>query len=535
MKPIIAIYINKLFTVTGLKTLKSQFFVSFILILLCGASIMVSQYLTMGNDASAINIAGRQRMLSQRLAKEALLVRLNIESQQNLNKTISLFESSHTKLLKGDAQTSMAAVKDERIRQQLYKVQDLWKDYKKLILQYVSQVDSAATASGAEKIYQLSPQVLKEMNKAVVMMAKLSNQQVKTQQLISFVATFILIMMIILGRLFGTHFLLNRLLILKQHLQNVSQGDFSQKIDEEESDNEVDQTIQAYNQMLKNVSDMISGVCVAADNIVSGAQQASNSLGETEQGVHQQNAAIEKIVTAMQHLKTAQQKASDSTSESSSLANNAQTQAQTGQQVVTETVTVINQIAAKTDQASSVMNELDNESQQVGQVLEVITSIAEQTNLLALNAAIEAARAGEQGRGFAVVADEVRTLAQRTQESTQEIKGIIDRLQNQAKAGVTVIQETKQETDNSVRFASDASSALSNIVNGISGIYKMSENIADAVKSQSQATGELDNNVSSISGVALQTSNATNNSVSMMDQINAEISTLRSLIANFRV
>lgn len=526
----IAIFLNKLFKSVGLKTMENQFLVSFIIIIFCGLSVITSQYLTMGNDATAVNIAGRQRMLSQRLAKEALLVAQQIESKAVLQKTILLFESSHRKLLMGDKEIGVSAINNEDIRQQFNLVEELWRDYKRSILAFVEKPENDALL-----IHELSPLVLKEMNKAVVMMAKQANNEVATQQRISLVSTILLLVLIFLGRIFGSHFLLNKVHILKQHLQSVSKGDFSKMIENADDSNEMDQTIDAYNHMLDNVSKMITGVSQVADNVVSGSNKVESSLRRTEQGVNQQNADIEKIVAAMQNLNMTLSQISSSTKDSADLAGTAQQQAGSGQNVVTLAVDTINKIAAKIEQATSVMNELENDSQHVSQVLSVITSISEQTNLLALNAAIEAARAGEQGRGFAVVADEVRTLAQRTHESSAEIKVIIERLQSQAKTAVSVISDTREQTDISVKSATDASDALNKIVSDVVNIHSMNQTIANAVDEQSQVSIEMDKNVNRVSELATQTSEATTCTVSETQRIKTEIQDLRGLISNFKV
>ncbi len=224
MSKLISQLIENFFRLLGLKSLESQFLISFILIFICGISVITSQYLTMGNDATAINIAGRQRMLSQRLAKEAWLVAQKVEQVEVLNKTIDLFESSHAKLLQGDPKLGMAAVTDSIIIEQLMLVERLWGEYKTAIRAYLDN------PGDARQIHQLSPQVLKEMNKAVGMMATESNQQVKTQQLISLLATILLLTLIYLGRIFGKEKLMRKIHRLKGYLQNLSQGDFSQPI-----------------------------------------------------------------------------------------------------------------------------------------------------------------------------------------------------------------------------------------------------------------------------------------------------------------
>ena len=526
----IASFLSYLFGIFGLKSFESQFMLSFVLILSCGLTVITSQYLTMGNDATAIDMAGRQRMLSQRLAKEALLVGQKIESQDVMQKTIKLFESSHIKLIEGDESTGMAAVKDKAILLQLKHVNELWKEYKNEILNYVS-----SNSAKAKNIHKLSPLVLKEMNKAVSMMASISNQEVHTQQLITLSSTLLLLMMIVIGRIFGKTLLMNKLHIIKHHLQLISQGDFSKPIENRSSGNEVDHIIEAYNQMVENIGAMIQGVTNVAENVISSASEATSSLEITEQGVRKQNTDISQLVSAMESLRATVEQVNSSMIDSGKQAESARDKANSGQLVVSQAVTSINLIANKIDQATSVMNELDSDSQKVGHVLEVITSIAEQTNLLALNAAIEAARAGDQGRGFAVVADEVRTLAQRTQESTLQIKEIIERLQSQAKAAESVISESKQQVDISVKSAEDASVSLTHIVEDVSEIHSMSKIISSTTNEQTTVTKHMDENVSSISGIANQTSQATENSVSVTQNINEEIKYLRNLIANFKI
>ncbi|MBF0264257.1 MAG: type IV pili methyl-accepting chemotaxis transducer N-terminal domain-containing protein [Gammaproteobacteria bacterium] len=530
MTAFVAGIIQRVFMILNLKTLTNQFFVSFIVILIFGVFILSSLILSTSDDANGINIAGRQRMLSQRLAKESILVANKVAQRSEVQKTIDLFESSHHKLLNGDVAANITAVSDINIISQLKKVERLWNTYKEGLLSYID----APNEQGLNEIYEQSPVILKQMNKAVVMMTEKATKRMEAQKNITIYSTIALVLLMFLGRIYGTHYLMNKIFLLKEHINKVSNGDFSAPIELDESENEITDTIIAYNTMLDNVGEMISGALSVANNIVDGASHASSSLKQTEDAVIQQDSDLDEVLNAMNKMNDTVDDVSSITNESSSIANETESQAKEGQKVVSIAMDNMNMIATQVDEASDVMHELDKDSQQVGQVLAVITGIAEQTNLLALNAAIEAARAGEQGRGFAVVADEVRTLAQRTQESTEQIKEIIDRLQSQAQRAVSVIVDTKGKTDQSVQSASEASSMLVQIVGSVSNIRNVSHKINEAILIQNNVAVDVKNRIDSISKVASNTKEATKVSVDAAKGIESEINKLRELMSHFK-
>ena len=468
-------------------------------------------------------------MLSQRLAKEAMLVAQEVESKTVMEKTINLFEKSHDALLKGDPGQHILPVKDEAIIKQLKRVEALWGDYKQVILAYVTDPGP----EGLGKIKSQSVEVLTNMHQAVGMMAKEANEAVALQQTIAFVMTSLILLLVVLGRVFGMTVLMNEIEGLRRHLGVVSKGDFSQPLVCLDDNNEIGQAYNAYNNMLQQVGQMIKQVCQVADQVSEATANATATLDRTDQGVIQQQQEITQVATAINQITATVQEVSRNTSQAAEAANQADQEARTGQTIVNQTRDGMASMAKQVEEAAATISILEQDSQQVGQVLEVITSIAEQTNLLALNAAIEAARAGDQGRGFAVVADEVRTLAQRTQESTGQIRQIIERLQSQAAESVSAIGKSREIASQSVEETAEAGVALEKIVGMVATIRDMSTQIATALEQQSQVTAEVDRSILNIADVADSTRQAARQTVDSNAHISQEIQQLNSVMAQF--
>lgn len=226
------------------------------------------------------------------------------------------------------------------------------------------------------------------------------------------------------------------------------------------------------------------------------------AVAQSRAGIQQQQSETDQVATAINEMSASVQEVAHNAQSTADAADKANAEAQAGRRVVSDTGDAIGRLAQEVEQAAGVIRQLEESSNDISSVLDVIRGIAEQTNLLALNAAIEAARAGEQGRGFAVVADEVRTLASRTQQSTQEIHAMIEKLQEGARSAVTVMSRSGEEAENSVQQAAKAVTALENITRGVDTITDMSAQIATAVEEQSAVGEEINRNITSIRLVA---------------------------------
>ena len=279
----------------------------------------------------------------------------------------------------------------------------------------------------------------------------------------------------------------------------------------------------------------VSSVRDAVGRIAAAAQQTSVVSGQTREEVNTQRLETEQVATAMQEMNATVHDVARNAAETANAARAADTSAARGRDVVNHAISTINRLAGDVENASEVIGRLQQESQQIGGVLDVIRSIAEQTNLLALNAAIEAARAGEQGRGFAVVADEVRTLASRTQASTSEIQDMISRLQGGAGKAAEVMTAGSVQARTSVEQAAEAGSALQAITDAVDRITDMSTQIASAVEQQSAVTEEINRNIQNITDIAEQTHHGANQNAEAAVELSTLASNLQQDVSRFRV
>ncbi len=311
------------------------------------------------------------------------------------------------------------------------------------------------------------------------------------------------------------------------------EGDLTQRLDDN-GNSEIAQMAKGFNKFAIKVQALISELAGSVENLSTVVRDVTAIVDQTQTGSQQQREQTEQVATAVTEMTATIQEVASNANLAADSAQQADENARLGQKVVGETVSSINSLATEIETGVNVINKLSQDTESIGTVLDVIKGIAEQTNLLALNAAIEAARAGEQGRGFAVVADEVRTLASRTQQSTTEIESMIDALQVQAHAAVDAIKQGQVKAQASVKNASNAGTALNEITNSVATISSMNIQIATASEEQSSVSEEINQNVVVISRVADDNAEASNQLANSSQELGRLAGELQKLVSQFK-
>jgi methyl-accepting chemotaxis protein len=300
--------------------------------------------------------------------------------------------------------------------------------------------------------------------------------------------------------------LLNRNLInpireLIEHITQLSQGNFGKRVDSNRQD-ELGNLAVAANILRDFLSDTFTRLKRSTADLDTASGELNSIATLMAQGTREQFSRTDQVATAMHGMSATAQEVARHAAEAAGAADAADSAARQGETVMQATIKTITNIRGEISNTSDVIRRLESDTGRIGKVLEVIRGIAEQTNLLALNAAIEAARAGEQGRGFAVVADEVRTLAQRTAESTAEIHQIIDSVQTGAVNAVRAIESGQQRSEEGVTQVTEAGATLQLITNAVEAIRDMNRQIATAAEEQTSVAEDISRNLTEITAIA---------------------------------
>ncbi len=314
----------------------------------------------------------------------------------------------------------------------------------------------------------------------------------------------------------------------------VASGDLTQKLDDKAQD-EFGELARNCNKVIANLQQLIQGIISRSTQLAAASEQTSAITVQTTQAIREQKSQVTQAATATTEMSSTAQGVLQSSNDAVAEIKNADNEAERVKGISLENKAIILQLSHEVEQASEVINKLHKDSASIGSILDVIRGIAEQTNLLALNAAIEAARAGEQGRGFAVVADEVRSLASKTQASTQEIQAMIQVLQSGAHAAVEAMNKGKKQAENCVAKTEVATKALDSITHAVHLAHDMSTQISDSAQEQNQVSHEISKLLESIVAIAEETASGAEQTSESSHEVARLAEELRVSVEQFKV
>jgi methyl-accepting chemotaxis protein len=310
-------------------------------------------------------------------------------------------------------------------------------------------------------------------------------------------------------------------------------GDLTRTLDEKAQD-EISRLAHYFNEFTTKMRDSLADVANNANIVLSRAQSVANASESAQLLTQNQSDITTQVATAMEQMTSQIRDVSNNASAAENAANDAQKNTNQGKEIISNTITQMQSLSTNIDGVSQVVTSLAAESVNIGSVLDVIRGIAEQTNLLALNAAIEAARAGEQGRGFAVVADEVRTLANRTEQSTNEIQQMIQKLQAGAQEAVAAVQVSQDISNQTVEQTSKANDALSEIDKLMELISEMNTQIARATEQQTQAADEVNLRINDLAGMTDESLATSESLLDASSELRASSHSMSEVVGRFK-
>ncbi len=392
----------------------------------------------------------------------------------------------------------------------------------------------AASKAALDKMTTLGVSMLDTSNDLIIRQNKSRDADSAKSVTMIAAATALALMLSILAAWVITRQITTPLQETLEVVERVASGDLSRnlKVDRKDELGKLQATIQ---RMTVSLRELVGGIRDGVTQIASAAEELSAVTEQTSAGVNSQKVETDQVATAMHEMTATVQEVARNAEEASEAAVAADRQARDGERVVNEAIAQIERLASAVGNSSEAMGALKQESDKIGSVLDVIKSVAEQTNLLALNAAIEAARAGEAGRGFAVVADEVRSLAQRTQKSTEEIEALIAGLQSGTQQATTVMDSSRELSTSSVELTRRAGGSLESITKTVSAIQAMNQQIAAAAEEQSATAEEINRSIINVRDVSEQTSAASEETAASSVELARLGNHLQVLVSRFTV
>lgn len=348
------------------------------------------------------------------------------------------------------------------------------------------------------------------------------------------VTTFCILVATVVGGVFMIRNVIRPIRSIVVAIDTISNGDFTVDLPENRKDEIGDISI-SINQMTRSLSGVITDILNTSNEVAAASTEIAASAEEMSHGLRTQESQTQQVAAAVEQMSSSVAEVASRTADASAAAGHSQGLAEEGGKIVSVTVETMETISDEVDQSAKTVNSLGEKSKTIGEIISVINDIADQTNLLALNAAIEAARAGEHGRGFAVVADEVRKLSERTQIATEEISNSIRGIQSETQSAVTRIESGSERVSEGVELATQAGDALTTIVDSSIELQMMVQSISAAANEQSSASSEIARAVEGINQVTRESTEGASQSAAAASDLARQAESLQSLVVQFKI